>query len=491
MIKITNPIRFLSAAALAIFLMINFSCSEDFFNEVPGDKITPESHYKTTNEVYVSYLGVFSLFQDVASGLIVTNGLLGDLVDVTENSDIHLRALNKHEFSGLNPYIDASGLYRIIIGANEVLANLDTNLIRDEFFIELGYDQYKSELVGLRSWAYFTLARLYGKVAYIPDNLPSLPEGQSLQYLSKEEMLDTLVQHLDSAVLAMDFYSLEYGINQHALLGDICLEKNDYDTAAYYLYMACSTAGNNSYKVGAQYSNENWSSIFVNSQDQDNTVMTAVPYSLDDQQINPLEQYTSYNLDYTIKPAQSIMDMYDKQVSKGIKDPPGDQYRGVGITYDTLASKDDGIFAINKYSIDVSNDFSAGVILYRAADVHLLFAEALNRKGEPENALLLVNDGYRTLPYWSRSSGVRGRVYLQNIELGSGGLWHIENLIMDERAMELAFEGKRWFDLMRIARRRNDPAYLADKIAAKFSGAEKDAVRERLMNMDNWYLPVQ
>jgi hypothetical protein len=57
--------------------------------------------------------------------------------------------------------------------------------------------------------------------------------------------------------------------------------------------------------------------------------------------------------------------------------------------------------------------------------------------------------------------------------------------------LELAFEGKRWFDLMRVARRRNDPMYLANKVAAKFSDpVQAEAIRNKLSNMQNWYLPA-
>jgi hypothetical protein len=45
---------------------------------------------------------------------------------------------------------------------------------------------------------------------------------------------------------------------------------------------------------------------------------------------------------------------------------------------------------------------------------------------------------------------------------------------------------------MRIARHRNDPAYLAEKVAAKFSDEQKrEEVKTRLMDMDNWYLPLK
>ena len=75
---------------------------------------------------------------------------------------------------------------------------------------------------------------------------------------------------------------------------------------------------------------------------------------------------------------------------------------------------------------------------------------------------------------------------------GAARMMYVEDLIINERALELAFEGKRWFDLVRIANRRQDPAYLADKVAAKFTDAgEKEAVRAKLMNVNNWFLPFQ
>jgi hypothetical protein len=60
--------------------------------------------------------------------------------------------------------------------------------------------------------------------------------------------------------------------------------------------------------------------------------------------------------------------------------------------------------------------------------------------------------------------------------------------IIEERARELAFEGKRFFDLMRVAKRRDDPAYLADKVAEKFRGPKREVIRQKLMNPENWYI---
>lgn len=64
---------------------------------------------------------------------------------------------------------------------------------------------------------------------------------------------------------------------------------------------------------------------------------------------------------------------------------------------------------------------------------------------------------------------------------------YVEDKIIEELALETAFEGNRFHDLMRIAIRRNDNAYLADKVSAKYSN--KAAMKLKLMNDASWYLP--
>ena len=70
----------------------------------------------------------------------------------------------------------------------------------------------------------------------------------------------------------------------------------------------------------------------------------------------------------------------------------------------------------------------------------------------------------------------------------------LEGKLIDEGALELAFEGNRWPDLVRIARRQNNPAFLADRVYQKLlkdGDPTASAARAKLLNPANWYLPFE
>lgn len=114
---------------------------------------------------------------------------------------------------------------------------------------------------------------------------------------------------------------------------------------------------------------------------------------------------------------------------------------------------------------------------------------------------------------WYRNIGVRGRAMLpainfSGIKYGPGTVNNygsmmieynvpiedLEDKIIEEAALELAFEGGRWSDLVRIARRRNDASFLANKVYEKLNKANNPKaaqVRAKLMDMNNWYLPFK
>ena len=65
----------------------------------------------------------------------------------------------------------------------------------------------------------------------------------------------------------------------------------------------------------------------------------------------------------------------------------------------------------------------------------------------------------------------------------------VEDMIIDEMALEGAFEGNRFYDLLRVALRRGNPAYLADPVSRR-RGETDERLRSLLMDTHNWYLPL-
>ncbi|MBC9930290.1 RagB/SusD family nutrient uptake outer membrane protein [Chitinophaga qingshengii] len=82
------------------------------------------------------------------------------------------------------------------------------------------------------------------------------------------------------------------------------------------------------------------------------------------------------------------------------------------------------------------------IIVYRLADILLLRAEALNKTGDVPGAMALVNQIRKRA----------GAAVYTDASFAGLNTDQIEDIILDERARELCFEGKRWFDLVRTGK---------------------------------------
>ena len=107
------------------------------------------------------------------------------------------------------------------------------------------------------------------------------------------------------------------------------------------------------------------------------------------------------------------------------------------------------------------------------------------------------NSGGSGVPYyradWYRNIGIRLRANVADMVIAApDSLIALEDGLLKEAALENAFEGTRWPDLLRIALRRGDPSIIADKIYNKIlkdGTGNAAAVRTKLMDPANWYLP--
>lgn len=208
-------------------------------------------------------------------------------------------------------------------------------------------------------------------------------------------------------------------------------------------------------------------------------------------------------------------------------------------------------FSYNDRQIDfqrIMKHQTRNIHIYRRATLYLRLAEALNRAGYPHFAYQILASGvndkviantvlpycstaadsafvsqfsfpgtsnsgyqvvdfsipsqaYNTIGLHSRGSGwSQANIYYQmpdDSTLNAADrlayqIDKVEKMIVDEGALEFAFEGTRYYDLLRVALRRNDPSFLANHIYNR-RGADrvsemKSEIKKDLMNTKNWFL---
>ena len=247
-----------------VLLMLFLSCTEDYFDTKTGGRIDPEEYYKSFRDATGAYLGCFVYLQDIAENIILVDGLRSDQMDVTNYADPDMIAINRHDLDANNPYIDPSGFYKLIININEVLPNLPQIMELDRDFDSTYMVQYTGGLVTMRSWAYLMLAKLNGEVGLVDEDLSSFDASKPPVYLSKDEIIDQLIEELLPYVDENDLF--RYAIDHYVLLGELYLEKEDFTNAAKYLKFAVDgPAFRSFYKLSRANSNDDWADIFLNS----------------------------------------------------------------------------------------------------------------------------------------------------------------------------------------------------------------------------------
>ncbi len=132
------------------------------------------------------------------------------------------------------------------------------------------------------------------------------------------------------------------------------------------------------------------------------------------------------------------------------------------------------------------SDNYAHWIIYRLTDVMLMKAEALIQLGSDnyENAFNLINAvSKRAVNSFALGTGevLKFNDYKESKE-------DMEDLVLEERHRELMFEGKRWYDLLRQARRTGNTKKLATTVTKK-QITNISGIQIRLADPNALYLP--
>ena len=146
---------------------------------------------------------------------------------------------------------------------------------------------------------------------------------------------------------------------------------------------------------------------------------------------------------------------------------------------------------------------TGNTIIYRLADIMLLKAEALVQMAKNSDGIATSDKIILYLgEAWELVKKIRNRAnatettdYFYGIENANGlSVNSMEKFVYEERIRELMFEGKRWFDALRQAKRNNYEGnnldYLYQIATYGASAAKVSNLQKKLKNKNFHYFPI-
>ena len=531
---------------LCTVVISGFASCERFFEQTPENMLAAKDNYTDRSNVYASFMGLMATLQDVVPQLVVVSELQGDLLVPTDQAPDSYWEVYRYGVRTGNSVADPTPLYGIVMNCNDFMRH--TIEYNDSFPGVIPENTYRQMIAGavtLRTWAYLNIGKLYGEAVYYDYAMIGEIDLSTLPVLTFDELIPELIHFMNTGVDNINGFrrvdiNTMFGttgiwgsipISPDALMCELYLWNRDYESAAkrginLITGQSLTPAGdNNKFTLSNQFgTTKEWSTLFTETpaNPQTNEGLTMVLYDYSQRQINPL--YSMFSADptceYYLQPTSVLTACYTSRQdyqsgAQSIDDP-----RGEGVTYSTEMGEP----VFYKYNLDRTiQQQDAPIYVYRAAEIHLMIAEALTALGNYDAAEAIISEGFQ--PYWVSGNryeypfdapiyafeklklgqGIRGRIGVPALasddERFMGTLTEsdpsygerrrevLDSLILAETARELAGEGKRWFSMMRIARNTNDPALLAETVSRKFPAAERAQYQAQLMNPANWFIP--
>ncbi len=526
-----------------------------------------------TDSVY-SVMGIINKMQIIADRTQLLGEVRGDLMTTTDAASQDLKNLSAFRLKEQSKYNEVSDYYAVINNCNYYLAHVDTvmqrrgrNVFLPEYAVVKSY----------RAWTYLQLALAYGEVPLILQPLMTESEAQTAlgqTRVNLQTICDTFIADL-TPLVGVDLPN--YGsvgiwnsenlfIPIKVLLGDLCLWSGRYAEAArwYHEYLADKDepVQMNTYRsTWPNTSKFEYPSLryLITSTAE---IVSFIPmetriFDGTVSQINNLYNSTQENrYFYELTPTKAMEDLSVAQIyciedkSNTTKTDTlyaprtgleksyyvGDLRLASNVTKTTLGKQNE----YSEYNFDqqlIGKVWPDMVPMYRRTMIYLRYAEAMNRAGYPQTAMVVLKHGvcddnlknyvdsierkaagdlvYFDPTVFKLDDGSGNRLAYGVHSLGSGDshanpyyelpqpttalatrrdtidyqIPLVEDMIIDEMALEGAFEGNRFGGLIRVSMRRNDNAYLADRVS-KRSGSVDAALRALLMDSKNWYLPL-
>ncbi len=433
-------------------VLVTAGCKPTFLDLAPVSQLNANNFYKTEEDIKTALTATYGALQ--YPGLYYSSmHVIGDLrSDDTwipnPNAGANLQEVDEFKNNSFNTISSTtwSAHYQGIQSANIVVGRIG-NISMDE--------SVKARLTGeakfLRALMYFNLVRIFGDVPLVLEIIGNPSEGYSYKRESAEKVYAAIIQDLTEAesVLPEKYGAGDLGRATKgaatALLGKVYLTRKDWALAARKLKALIDQG---TYQLLPQYAdvfgiaNENNRESIFEVQFKKGSSGEGSPFT---NQFAPIGSGTVITgvgnpLGQNI-PTDALAAAYDSSdLRKGVSMQNSYVLNGSTVKHNYVA-KYLGVPAAN---LDSDNNW----IVLRYADVLLMYAEALNELGYAPDA-----EAFAYLNQIRKRAGLAPKTSTHtdsSLRVSSQAAFRLA--IEQERRLELAFEGHRWFDLIRTGR---------------------------------------
>lgn len=544
-----NKIFKISKVKLFFFTMLVTAMSSCSLLDLNLDNtITLDDMWKKEEDVNKALTAAYDQVQNCTEGFYVWGELGGELLNSDDNN---YRNIFIHEMTENMDVCDWSPVYSAINKINLVYAYAPAAQAVDATFKYRNLENIMGECIVLRSMCYFYLARTFLAVPYVEQASLNDEQNYIIPPMDRYKLMDTVRLNLLKALPlvreswpsadnfsdpAMRSPTVKGRISKpivYALLADVYLAmasevdnlNKDTDgkiringTSAEF-YEKANAYADSVINYKTQYdsyglaSGGEWLTNFYPG--NINETVFAIQFMRNTSTSFNDEgwMFKKFRESKLVWKLNYYTETYKQWQGDEWARPLDDDKRGEGISYVLSSSGSSSVvsgspvwkFLGIRKDIQGSDDNlritgindAVNFPIYRLAEMYLIKAEALNcmdnHRSEAAAALLTVRR--RAVP--SISDLRVDREFLSQSALASKSFSDFEDEILAERAAELGAEGKRWFDLVRFAKRRltidpNNAKYIIiDRLVeARTELSEKQKWEAKLFREDSWFFPI-
>jgi len=476
-------------SVMLLALVLSCSCNK-YLTLYPQDGTIRQQYWQNKEQVAAAVTGIYAslLVTGTTSGtsdkslvedLFLWGELRADNVVLGSGYSVADQNVISDNILSTNEDVKWDKIYATINYCNTVLAYAPGVKAIDPTFTQTLLNNYTAEALGIRALMYFYLVRTFGDV---PLKLTATSSDADLVQMAKSPQATVLAQIVADLKQASPLAAFTYG-SQALDKGQITKYTINAIQADVYLWMenyqacinSCDSVINSSH-FGLVAGDGNFFNTLYYTGNSNEGIFEL---QFDVQAPNPLLTTNFFTGSRLLANPNVLIDVF----TQDSQNPNNYDIRAANCSVNANAPTIWKYVGVNYKSTRLSGNYGAHWFVYRYADILLMKAEACAWVGgRGQDALDLINQ-IRT----------RGHALQATLEFPDpNDSYGVSTYVFDERNREFAFEGKRWFDIVRNAKRNNfaHPEILLNIVGTTVPPQYVNSTLAKYQDHNSWYLPI-